>query len=144
MNELVAAVIGAVVGCVGAFGTTYFILLKQRKLEAAARFREAFVEAIALCKSNQEVEIRAFGFDSLIEHEKAVILYEHFLNKNEMAEFRSTWNKYCENHRYRNMNDFVPEGGINNENVITEISEKEQRATNLAFYNKLLGYAPVR
>lgn len=144
MSELIAAVIGAVVGCAGAFGTTYFILLKQRKLEAAAKFREAFVEVMALCKSDQEIEIRAIGFDSLIEHEKAVISYEPFLKEHELAGFRSAWNKYCENHRYRNMNDLLPEGGINNENIFTEISEKEQRSINLSFYNKLLAYAPVR
>jgi hypothetical protein len=144
MSEFLAAVIGAIVGCAGAYATSYFMLQKQRRLEAAAKFREAFVEVVALCKSNREIEIRTIGFDSLVEHEKAVILYEPFLSKNELAGFRSAWNKYCENHRYRNLNDFVPEGGINNENVLNEVSEKEQRAINLSFYSKLLSYAPVR
>ena len=144
MSEFVAAVIGAIVGCAGAFGTTYFMLLKQRKLEAAAKFREAFVEVVALCKSNREIEIRIVGFDSLIEHEKAVILYEPFLKRNELTSFRSVWNKYCENHRYRNINDLLPDDGINNENDFKEVSEKEKRAINLSFYNQLLAYAPVR
>lgn len=144
MSNLIAAVIGALVGCGGTFIATYFILLKQRKLEAAAKFREAFIDEIALCKSSQKVEIKAVSFDALIKHEKAVIMYEPFLRKREVSSFKTVWKKYCENHSYRNMNDWVPEGGVNNDNVFSAMSEIEQRKNTLAFYQKIFSYAPIK
>ncbi len=144
MNEFYAAILGIITGGIVTYFVSYFLLKKQRSLEAAAKFREAFSEEIAKCKYTKEAEIKSILIKAMIKHEKAVILYEPFINKSKIDNFRRTWDKYCELNSYSNINDFVPETGINKEGYIRELSEKEQRDNSLSFLVQLIKYAPVK
>jgi len=58
MNTILAAMLGAVIGFIGTYFTSLKLLNKQRTFEAAAKFREAFAEEIAKCKSSEELRIK--------------------------------------------------------------------------------------
>jgi len=120
-NEIYAVIIGATIGFIGTYFVSTKLFNKQRSLEAASKFREAFAEEIAKCKSSGDFKI-----------------------KNVLTDFRKTWKKYCELNHYSPINDLVPEAGINNEGYIRELSETEQRENSLSFLNQLIKYAPVK
>lgn len=140
MSEVISAVIGAIVG----FGGTYLLFLHQRKLEARAKFREAFAEDMALCKSKAEFKIRDMLTKSLVKHESAVILFEPYLGKGQRQEFFQTWEKYCELLDYSPLNDFVPESGLGVEGYIRELTEVEQRDNSFRHLIKIISFAKVR
>ena len=143
MSEIIAAILGAIVGFIGTYFASTRLFSKQRKLEAASKFREAFSEEIAACKSTDKFSIKEITVIAMKKHEKAVILFEPFLEKSKINKFHKHWNKYCEFNNYKNINELVPESGINMEGHIRELSESEQRTNTLSYLNILIGFAPV-
>ena len=143
MNEVYAALLGAITGFIVTYFTSSLLLQSQRRLEAASKFREAFSEEIARCKHPQEIKIKHILIEAMIKHEKAVILYEPFIEKSKKTDFKNTWNKYCELNMYSNLNSFTPEAGLDKEGYIREMSEKEQKENSLAHLTKLIEYASI-
>ena len=122
----------------------YFLYLHKRKQKAASKFREAFSEEIAQCKSQEQFRIREVLAASMLKHEKAVILFKPFLKGEEKLEFVSAWTEYRMSNRYSSLNDFEAERGVNSDGYLREISEHEQRKKALSQLSSLIRYAPIK
>ena len=90
MTEILAAILGAIVGFIGTYFTSTSLFSKQRKLEAASKFREKFSDEIAACKSKDKFSIKNVTVNAMLKHEKAVILFEPFLEKSKINDFSKT------------------------------------------------------
>jgi hypothetical protein len=135
--------LGSFLGFAGAYFNNRMAFQRQRKYEASASFREAFVEEYVSCLSSDGFSIKQRCLESFVKHQKAVVLFEPYLKSQKLTQFRRAWDKYCEDMSFKNLNQFVPESGIGKEGYIRELNEKEQRELVLSFYNKLFSFASV-
>jgi hypothetical protein len=144
MTALFSTFINAVIK----FFTSYFFKIrlfnKTCKLEASSKFRDAFSEEISRCKTPGDFKIKEILFKAMLNHQKAVTLFEPFVEKSNLDSFIRTWEKYCRLHDSPILNELVPEKGIEKEGYIQEITEAEQRELSLSFLNKLVSYASVK
>jgi hypothetical protein len=138
---LVSVVIGSVLGALGAYFNNKITYERQRKDEASAEFKEAFLEEYILCFSNEQFSIKDKCIDAFAKHHAAIIRFEPFVERNRLEDFRKIWGKYCSDMQFKNLNSMIPEPG--EEGYIREMNEKEQRELVLMFYKGLISYASI-
>ena len=143
MSEILAGLIGVAVGWVLSTWTAIYLFKKLRKAEAAAKFKESFSEEMALLKSGRYESVKEISFGALVKHEKAVILFEPYIAKKDRGKFFTLWEKYCKTQEYPEMNDWLPDSGIGNENSYSEMTEDQQKENTLSYYKGLLKFATI-
>lgn len=108
-NEVIAAIVGALIGAACTYGGAVCIanrqfrhLLNVSRVEAArvaaARFRAAFSRDLAVLESglSLEEELQTFllaGFKA--RHAEAIVSYEPFVRPERTASFHGDWLRYC-------------------------------------------------
>ncbi|MGD0231575.1 MAG: hypothetical protein ABSC19_14680 [Syntrophorhabdales bacterium] len=134
---MLTAIIGLGGTFLGAFITYRFALRLNRETlritefnKAAAAFRAAFVEVMYWFRQRSDVEgkmIPQILTDHvLVDHEKAKIVFEPFLEKTQLAGFNEAWEEYVQCR--------VNYGGENS-------SRSDERQYCLGYINRLFGYA---
>jgi len=124
MSGFYATMIGAIIGLVGVFIgsrlstlTAIEIINRQTFNNAASIFRAAFVNEIFRLQKNikngSRVPDEIITLDVLISHEKAKIIFEPFLTKNELLRFNIAWEKYKNSESIYDQDMTTKDGAIN-------------------------------
>ena len=100
MNEIIAAIVGGIIGIVAALVGSFYTTNRQRRFDAVAKLRSAFAPALATIRLGYRQDsygtptAKRFFKDNLPNHAAAIEEFRHFVCKGNLAAYEEAWKKY--------------------------------------------------